>query len=137
MVNISKKKLKPSIEKAILDEFLRHVQRNKDSSHVKEFLFEFLTSAERTQLAKRFAIVVMLLRGYSFIQIQKTLQVSPPTIVKQWKNLKNGKLAHLRSDDMRFGHAIVKNSLSDSLMTLLKEGPPPKVGKGRWNFLKN
>lgn len=136
MVNISKKKLKPEIEKAVLQEFLRHVARRKDSSQVQEFLFEFLTSAERMQLAKRFAIVIMLLRGYSFEQIQKMLHVSPPTVMGQWRNLKGGKYMHLRKEDILLGHSIVEDSLLASLMKLLKNGPPPRVGKGRWKFLK-
>lgn len=136
MVNISKKKLKPEIERAVLREFLNHVARRKDSSETQEFLYEFLTSSERIQLAKRFAIVIMLLRGYSFAQIQKMLKVSPSTVALQWRNLKQGKHGRMRIADILHGRHIPESSLFESLLKLLAEGPPPRVGKGRWKFLK-
>ena len=136
MVNISKQKLKPHTEKAIIEELLRHIGRLKGKD-AREFLTEFITDAERIQLAKRFAIVLLLLRQYSFGQIEKMLKVSSATVVKQWQQLKGGKYVRLRTSDFFHGHQLSDETAVEELLTMLAKGFPPRAGKGRWEFMKH
>ena len=62
----------------------------KGTNKLKIFFDEFFTPTERLMLAKRLALIVMLDRGYSFIQIQKILKLSPTTVARFWRMKKEG-----------------------------------------------
>ncbi|MEK7503219.1 MAG: Trp family transcriptional regulator [Patescibacteria group bacterium] len=85
MPHVSSKKLNKKIYQKIGDEFIQFVLELKSSSDAKSFLTNLLTKTERIMLAKRLAVICMLMRGYSFEAIQQTLQVSPATVDKFWK----------------------------------------------------
>lgn len=85
MPHVSSRKLNKKIYQKIGDEFVGFVLDLKSSKETKSFLTNLLTKTERIMLAKRLAVIGMLLKGYSFEAIQQTLQVSPATVDKFWK----------------------------------------------------
>lgn len=85
MPHVSSRKLNKKIYQKIGDEFVGFVLELKSSTETKSFLTNLLTKTERIMLAKRLAVIGMLLKGYSFEAIQQTLQVSPATVDKFWK----------------------------------------------------
>ena len=85
MPHVSRKKLNKKIYQKIGEEFIQFVLELKSSKDAKSFLTNLLTKTERIMLAKRLAVIGMLIRGYSFEAIQQTLEVSPATVDKFWK----------------------------------------------------
>jgi len=85
MPHVSRKKLKKKIYQKIGDQFIEFVLELKSSKDTKNFLTNLLTKTERIMLAKRLAVICMLMRGYSFEAIQRTLEVSPSTVDRFWK----------------------------------------------------
>jgi uncharacterized protein YerC len=61
----------------------------------KTFFNSMLTSTERIMLSKRFAIIYMLTKGYSFNAIQETLRISPSTVARIWDAIQKGKYAEI------------------------------------------
>lgn len=61
----------------------------------RAFFNDMLTPTERIMLSKRFAIIYLLTRGYSFSAIQETLRVSPSTIARIWEAVQKGKYAEV------------------------------------------
>ncbi|MBI2029186.1 hypothetical protein HYT02_02110 [Candidatus Gottesmanbacteria bacterium] len=62
------------------------ISKCQDSKEVGNLLTELLTKTERTIIAKRLFIGILLTKGYSYRQIRTLLKVSFPTItmVKFW-----------------------------------------------------
>ncbi|MEK7560156.1 MAG: Trp family transcriptional regulator [Patescibacteria group bacterium] len=85
MPHVSRKKLNKNIYQKISDEFIQFVLELKSSKEAKNFLSDLLTKTERIMLAKRLAVICMLMRGYSFEAIQRTLEISPSTVDRLWK----------------------------------------------------
>lgn len=85
MPHVSHKKLNKKIYQKIGDQFIEFVLELKSSGDAKSFLTNLLTKTERIMLAKRLAVICMLIRGYSFEAIQQVLQVSPSTVDRFWK----------------------------------------------------
>ena len=85
MPHVSRKKLNKGVYQKIGDEFIQFILELKSSSDAKSFLTNLLTKTERIMLAKRLAVIGMLIKNYSFEAIQQTLQVSPATVDKFWK----------------------------------------------------
>lgn len=85
MPHVSRKKLNKKVFQKIGDEFIGFVLDLKSSTETKSFLTNLLTKTERIMLAKRLAVIGMLIKGYSFEAIQQTLQISPSTVDRFWK----------------------------------------------------
>ena len=61
----------------------------------RAFFDAMLTPTERIMLSKRFAIIYMLAKGYSFSAIQETLRVSPSTVARIWEAIQKGKYVEM------------------------------------------
>ena len=85
MPHVSRKKLNKKVYQKIGDHFIEFILELKSSTDAKIFLTNLLTRTERVMLAKRLAVIGMLIKGYSFEAVQQTLQVSPSTIDRFWK----------------------------------------------------
>ena len=85
MPHVSRRKLNKKVYQKIGDEFVQFVLELNSSSDAKSFLTNLLTKTEQIMLAKRLAVIGMLMKNYSFEAIQQTLQVSPATVDKFWK----------------------------------------------------
>ncbi len=91
MVYISKKKLDPKIESVLSDQLLSFIAAAHTKREAAILATELLTDSERVMLAKRLAIVVMLERGYSFQEIERSLKVTAQTISRLWRQRKEDK----------------------------------------------
>jgi IS30 family transposase len=87
-------------------------------------------------LAKRLAIVVLLVRGYSFIQIGESLGVTPQTITRVWKSLKDGKYQKIARYAREHTKHFKREAFMDSFIRIIHIGMPPRVGRGRWKSLR-
>lgn len=91
MAQISKWKLGEEIEFRILEIFWRSWEKGSKIG-VASSIGEIFTETEKTVLAKRLAIAMMLFKGYGYREIREFLHVSPPTIAKvnDWLEYKSG-----------------------------------------------
>lgn len=102
----------------------------KDKELSRLFLGDLLSSTERVMLAKRLAVILMLFNSYPFTAIERTLKVSPSTVVRLWKRMKKGDFKNIRDIIM---DAKKKGGFFDDLEILLQAGMPPR-GRGRWKW---
>ena len=89
MAYISKKKVDPKIESVLSDQLLSFIAAAQTRNEAAVLATELLTETERTMLAKRLAVVVMLERGYSFQEVERSLKVTPQTVSRLWRKRKN------------------------------------------------
>lgn len=90
MTQVSKIRLRPEVEERIyklLENALVRFKRNKD---IIDFLNDFLSPIEKTILAKRLAITVLLAKGNNYVSISDILKVTPNTITKMSLRMKYG-----------------------------------------------
>ena len=85
MPHVSRKKLKKKVFIKIGEQLSDTIAKANSARELKWIFKELVTPTERIMLAKRLAIILMLEKGYSFDIIQKTLKVTPQTIVRFWK----------------------------------------------------
>ena len=89
MPHVSRKKLKKKVFIKIGEQLSSTIAKASSARELKWIFRELITPIERVMLAKRLAIILMLERGYSIDIIQKTLKVTPQTIVRFWKITKH------------------------------------------------
>ena len=130
MTHVSKQKLKEEDFRKIYDQLISIFDTAGDSRRSDHLLKEFLTSAEKIMLAKRFAMLCMLEEGISQHFIGEILKVSPSTINRIFLQYQNDKFHYIES-------ILKKNkrNIWDALETIITAGLPPKVGRGRWQWL--
>lgn len=87
MPQISKRRVNEKILKRIGDLLLGSVLRLKERHQAAGFLNTLLTSTERTMLAKRLSIAVLLAKGYDYNSIKDILKVSQGTVWSVRKTL--------------------------------------------------
>jgi len=80
MSQVSKKVIDKHIAKKIKENFLEIMSSLKNKQEANRFLYDFLTQTEQIMLAKRLAIVLMVLKGYNHRQISESLKVSTATV---------------------------------------------------------
>lgn len=135
VTRISKKKLADETLRAMSDQFLMSIVHVRTKRDALALINELLSKTERIMLAKRFAIIAMLARGYSFSQIEDLLKVSPDTVVRIWRDAKEGRYAHVARYARNNPKKFEGGSFIDLLETLLRAGMPPRAGKGRWSVI--
>lgn len=89
MPHVSRKKLKKKVFIKIGEQLSNTIAKANSVRELKWIFKELITPTERVMLAKRLAIILMLERGYSIDIIQKTLKVTPQTIIRFWKMTKH------------------------------------------------
>lgn len=77
----------------------------------------------------------MLVRGYSFTQIEKLLETSTDTIARIQRDVRLGKYPALVQYAKNNPKKFEGESFLGLLETLLEVGMPPR-GRGRWTTLK-
>lgn len=82
MPQVSRKPLPKAVENKIFSIFFASLARLSNPSDIEAFLFDFLGPVERTMLAKRLAIAILLAKGYSYDAIKSVLHVSQETIAR-------------------------------------------------------
>jgi uncharacterized protein YerC len=82
MAQVSKFMLKPEIWQKMFDIFSDTFLRIKNKRNLNNFLNNFLSPTEKTVLAKRLAIAVLLAKGNDYMTIKRTISVTYGTISK-------------------------------------------------------
>ena len=137
MVRISKKQPTEKVLAIMNEQFIKHIARIGIPKEAEHFFHEMFTQAEQTMYMKRFAILVMLERGYSFSVIRCSLRVSQTTISRV-QNARNKNLFDRTA--LHIGRRLKKTHKNDDsnffrfLDVLLRAGLPPQ-GKGRWKYV--
>ncbi len=90
MAQVSKRQMKPWIEKQIYELFWNSMAKFKNAKEAEEFYLDLLTYTEKVMLAKRLAIAMLLLRGLGYREIKELLKVSDPTITRVRNQLRTG-----------------------------------------------
>ena len=72
--------LNKDTERKITETFLEAISQVRDKSEVQLFINDLLTPVERVMLAKRFAIAVLLIKGWGYSSVEDLLKVSNDTI---------------------------------------------------------
>ncbi len=81
MVHLNKNKVPEDVLLGLYEQ-LSKIISELNRSQVENFLFDLLGEEERVMLAKRLAIVIMILEEYSMYRISTTLKVSQSTVDK-------------------------------------------------------
>lgn len=82
MARISRIKLKDEILEKVFGLFFEIVGKKSNINDFKKTIFEILSPVERIMIAKRVAIVYLLLKGIDQKNISKVLKVSTATVSK-------------------------------------------------------
>ena len=96
MAQISKRQVKPEVQNRLDELFTEIFAMAKSPQEAASLLFQLLTKTGQTMLTKRLAIGLMLMKGFGYETIDKTIKVSYPTInkVKEWMSFKGQALTH-------------------------------------------
>lgn len=97
MVQLSKQDVDQKILKRITEIFLESILRLKNKKDATEFLETLLTRTEQLMLAKRFAIAVLLAKGYDYESIKHVLKVSQGTISSVKEDVVNSEEGYRKS----------------------------------------
>ncbi|MFZ2764041.1 MAG: helix-turn-helix domain-containing protein [Minisyncoccia bacterium] len=125
MAHVSKKKLSENVEKALrtkLVEALRVIGKDKKVSYA---LKELLTYTESTMLAKRLAIVYLIHKDKSILDICETLNVSSSTVIRMWDKYDRGGYKSIEQVFHKLEPSIL--DMIEMFLSIM----PPIVGKGR------
>lgn len=91
MPQLSKKHLDKSLESEMFSQFWNSLSRINSPSIAQEFFSDLLTTTEKYMLAKRFTCAILLARGRTASEINKSIHITYSTIgsVASW--VKNAK----------------------------------------------
>lgn len=130
MTHISKKKLSEKDFEKIYTQLVSIFDTAGNARKSNVLLKEFITEAEKIMFAKRFAILCMLEEGVSKHFISEVLKVSPSTVDRISLRYESGKFIYIKN-------ILHKNkkTIWDTLESIITGGLPPRVGKGRWQWL--
>lgn len=135
MPHVSRKKIKKDVAAELADQFLTFLSLARTKGEARILANELLSQTERVMLAKRLASVVLLIRGYSFSQIEDALGVTRQTVIRIWKDVKTGKyekiIRYVRNHTKHFK----RETFMEELIRAIHFGMPPRAGHGRWKFL--
>jgi uncharacterized protein YerC len=86
MPQISKRFVKPAVKEKIDNLFIECIAECRNQKEAANFINVLLTKTEKTVIAKRVAIALMLTKGYTATEIDEKLKVSQATVytVKYW-----------------------------------------------------
>lgn len=82
MPHLSKWPLRPEIYDRLLELLVKLLTDKYSKKEAKDLLDDLLSPVERIMIAKRLAIVVLLTKGFSYGEIQRTVRVGKETIAK-------------------------------------------------------
>jgi len=82
MAQLSPRVLNQKTSEKILDLFFQSLLKNKTQKEIKNFLDVLLTPTEKMMLAKRIAVLYLILQGIDHRTISNLLKVSTATVAK-------------------------------------------------------
>jgi uncharacterized protein YerC len=128
MPHVSKHRVKKNIFKKIQLSLIDVFMVAGSKYDTARLIGDLLTPTEKIMLAKRIAIILMLNEGYSFKAIERTLKITPATVLRFWKMKKKGKFNYLTEKKIK------ESDFWKDLEKFLEAGLPPR-GKGRWKHV--
>jgi uncharacterized protein YerC len=136
MAHVSTKRIKKKVADELADQFLTFLALAKSKHEARILAHELFSQTERVMLAKRLAIVVLLVRGYSFSQIEEALGVTAQTVARVWKETKEGRYEHIMRYARRHTEHFKnrKEFSMDAFIRILHMSMPPRSGR-RWQTL--
>ncbi len=134
MTHVSKKRIKKDVANELADQFLTFLSLARTNPAASVLANELLSQTERVMLAKRLSVVVLLVRGYSFTQIEEALGVTRQTVVRLWKETKKGRYEKIMRYARQHTRHFKKESALDTFIRVIHLGMPPRSGK-RWQQL--
>ena len=90
MTQVSRYKLRVDVEKRIYDLLNDVLAGIKDKKEISNFLDDFFSPTEKTVMAKRLAIAILIAKGNDYQDIGQILKVTPVTISKMSFRMKYG-----------------------------------------------
>jgi uncharacterized protein YerC len=91
MAQVSRRMLKPGVWNRVFNLFLATFSNVKSKEELRIFIEDLLSPTEKTMLAKRFAIAILLAKGNSYDSIMDTVKVTSGTVSKVKILLRYGK----------------------------------------------
>lgn len=82
MVRITPYNIKPEAYKKVFEIFYEVVSKNKDKEEFNQIFLELLSPSERIMIAKRIAIIYLLMKNIDYQMICKVIKVSSGTVFK-------------------------------------------------------
>lgn len=117
MTQVSRKFLPKDTQKKLFDLFFKALANIKNPADIETFLFSLLGPAEKTMLAKRLGIALLLAKGYNYATIKDVLKVSQETIARV-----NGVFNYRSAGyEMVINKALRDEALGDFLKGMVKE----------------
>lgn len=127
MVNISRHQLHAHVLEKIYDQFDDVMIANVRKRDISKTMYELLSYKERILLAKRLAIIGMLMHNQSTRDISMLLKVSTATVARIENELEMGTYAHIASIFKRKKHRESFLGLLETVFTVGMYGNPNKV----------
>lgn len=117
MTQVSRKYLPKDTQQKLFELFFQALANIKNPQDIEKFLFSLLSPTEKTMLAKRLGIALLLAKGYNYETIKGVLKVSQETIARV-----NGVLNY-RSEgyEIVVRKAIRDEQLGEFLKDIVKE----------------
>lgn len=134
MVRVSKNKINNKIYLKISSQFVLSLMCLDSKKKSLDFIDELFTQTEKVMLAKRLAIIIMLKEGLSQYAIWKALNVSPATVTRISKMLKEKHFDFI--ENLYVDKKARKKFLRDILVFIYKIAPPRPSGSG-WRYIHN
>jgi uncharacterized protein YerC len=135
MVNISKKNIKKQTLSIVSENLIKYIALIKTQKTAENFINELLTPSEQIMIAKRFAAIVMIERGYSYSKIMDTLKISRGTVASISRKRDAGCFKYICESIKKAKNKkkVVRQEKDfwDSLEIIIMAGMP-QMGKGRW-----
>jgi len=82
MSQVSKRRLKAEVSDKLVGLFIKLIQQINTSEQAENMFTTLFSAAERTMMAKRVSVMLMLIKGANYLTIRETLKVSQGTIAK-------------------------------------------------------
>lgn len=130
MAFTSKKKLPADIVERLRRQLVELFSRQKTRKDITQIFDQLLTETERTMLAKRIVLILMLHNECSYYEIYKTLGVSTDTSARWNEALKNGELEAITKS---LKNKTSREHLLDTVEIILRSGMPPIAGRNRYS----
>ncbi len=132
MTQISRKPLNPQVEQRIYFVLFNTLAKTIKPEEVQVLLEDLITPVERVILAKRLAIAILLLKGWSYDSIKQTLRVTPTTVskVNWWLRYRGN--GFKKAFDRLMKENGVAEIIDDFKEALLQTEKPAAYKSARW-----
>lgn len=129
MPHVSSKKLDPKLLEKLFRKLIAIFERAYNKTYLNEVIKELFTATEKTMLAKRLAIILLLSSHTPQEKIVNILKVSPTTVSKASIGIEIGKYNAILKISQK-----EKVDLEKIVWQILTVGGimPPKVGRKYW-----